>query len=59
MAASENLRNVVAQKNFSLHLKLYLYHNHFRSYSFAAGMTKMSSNISFNVLLKNTTERNA
>ena len=51
VAASENLRNVFAQKKFSLQLKLCLYHIYFHSYSFAAGMTKMSSNIFFNNVL--------
>ena len=56
MAASENLRNVFAQKKFFLQLKLclypwILYHTYFHSYSFATGMTKMSSNIFFNNVL--------
>ena len=45
VTASENLRNVFAQKKFSLQLKLCLNHIYFHSYSFAPDMTKMSSNI--------------
>ena len=51
VAASQNLRNVFAQKKFFLPLKLRLYHIYFHFYSFTAGMTKMSSNIFFNNVL--------
>ena len=44
----ENLRDVFAQKKFSLQLKLCLYRIYFHSYFFVAGMTKVNSNIFFN-----------
>ena len=50
VAASGNLRNVFALKKFSLQLNLCPYHIYFHSYSFAAGMTKMLSNIFYTVL---------
>ena len=51
VAASENMRNVFPQKNFSVQLKLCLSHMHFHSYSFAVGLTKISLNIFFNNVL--------
>ena len=42
VAASENLRDVFVQQNFSLQLKLCRHLIYFHSYSFVTSMAKMS-----------------
>ena len=51
VAAAENLRDIFAQRIFSLQLKLCLHLLYFHSYSFATSMTKTSSRISFLVMI--------
>ena len=45
VAGSENLRDAFVQQFFSLQLKLCLNLNYFHSYSFATGISQISSNI--------------